>query len=229
MRKNLLLVIDPQNDFCLPDGALYVPGAENDMARLATFVAKNCSAISQIIVSVDTHHVLDISHLYYWRDSNGGVPAPYTQITYKSVEAGEWIPCFNAEKAKQYLKELEEQGEFPHVIWPEHCIAGSTGAAVTDVLMNEMKNWERKAGKHFTIVEKGLNDSTEMFGVFRANIPDPADKSTMENKPLIEQIARYDTIYIAGEAKSHCVANSIKQLFGYPDIMKKLVILEECI
>ena len=26
-----LLIIDPQNDFCDPSGALYVGGAENDM------------------------------------------------------------------------------------------------------------------------------------------------------------------------------------------------------
>ncbi len=30
-----LLVIDPQNDFCDPSGALFVPGAPTDVARLA--------------------------------------------------------------------------------------------------------------------------------------------------------------------------------------------------
>ena len=29
-----LLAIDCQNDFCDPGGALYVPGAENDMSQL---------------------------------------------------------------------------------------------------------------------------------------------------------------------------------------------------
>ena len=30
-----LVAIDPQNDFCSPHGSLYVPGAEEDMKRLA--------------------------------------------------------------------------------------------------------------------------------------------------------------------------------------------------
>lgn len=29
--KTVLLVVDMQNDFCLPSGSLYVPGAEKDV------------------------------------------------------------------------------------------------------------------------------------------------------------------------------------------------------
>ena len=36
-----LLAIDCQNDFCDPGGALYVPGAEDDMTRLGTFIARD--------------------------------------------------------------------------------------------------------------------------------------------------------------------------------------------
>ena len=36
-----LLAIDCQNDFCDPGGALYVPDAEDDMSRLATFIARD--------------------------------------------------------------------------------------------------------------------------------------------------------------------------------------------
>lgn len=38
MQKIHLLIIDPQNDFCSPDGSLYVHGAEQDMQRLADFI-----------------------------------------------------------------------------------------------------------------------------------------------------------------------------------------------
>ena len=33
-----LLVIDPQNDFCDPNGSLFVPGADEDIKRLAEMV-----------------------------------------------------------------------------------------------------------------------------------------------------------------------------------------------
>ena len=38
MRKNALLLIDVQNDFCDPNGALFVPGAEEDSKRTAEFI-----------------------------------------------------------------------------------------------------------------------------------------------------------------------------------------------
>ena len=37
-KKVHLLVIDPQNDFCDPNGALCVAGADGDMKRLADMV-----------------------------------------------------------------------------------------------------------------------------------------------------------------------------------------------
>ncbi len=48
MKKNALLIIDPQNDFCNPGdttesnkGSLYVDGAEKDMLRLANWIKQN--------------------------------------------------------------------------------------------------------------------------------------------------------------------------------------------
>ena len=35
-------------------------------------------------------------------------------------------------------------------------------------------------------------------------------------------------IWLAGEAKSHCVANTLRQLFDYPEVVQRLVILEDC-
>lgn len=235
INNNLLLIIDPQNDFCQPTGALYVPGAEYDMQRLARLISHDYLTVKEIIVSLDNHHVINVSHPSYWRagvevdrQQDGVYPQPFTSITYSEVCEGKWIPRFESQKAMLYLKQLEEQGEFPHIIWPEHCIIGSIGAAITDVLLTELKNWERKRGIPYQVVSKGMCPQTEMFGIFRANIPDPCDQSTAENVALINKLALFDTIYVAGEAKSHCVANSIKQLFGYPDIIKKLVVLEDC-
>ena len=42
-----LLAIDCQNDFCDPDGALYVPGAENDMTHLAGTYRSNRESSAQ--------------------------------------------------------------------------------------------------------------------------------------------------------------------------------------
>ncbi len=42
-----ILIIDPQNDFCDKNGALFVPGADDDMIRLAGMIRRlkdKCSA-----------------------------------------------------------------------------------------------------------------------------------------------------------------------------------------
>ena len=36
-----LMIIDPQNDFCLKNGSLSVPGADKDMERLAKMIENN--------------------------------------------------------------------------------------------------------------------------------------------------------------------------------------------
>ncbi len=47
-----LLVIDPQNDFCeLPGAALPVPGALDDMRRLAAFVREAAGSLADLIVT----------------------------------------------------------------------------------------------------------------------------------------------------------------------------------
>ena len=49
-----LLIIDPQIDFCDPArGALYVPGAEHDMRRLAQMVVRLKDKIDDIHVTLD--------------------------------------------------------------------------------------------------------------------------------------------------------------------------------
>jgi len=46
-----LFIIDPQVDFCSPDGALYVPGADKDMERLADFISKQSPMIDYYLIS----------------------------------------------------------------------------------------------------------------------------------------------------------------------------------
>ena len=54
--KIILLIIDPQIDFH-PGGSLAVAGANEDSERIATFIASNQQIISEIYVTLDSHHV----------------------------------------------------------------------------------------------------------------------------------------------------------------------------
>ena len=225
--NTLLLIIDMQNDFCRPDGALYVNGAERDVERLAEFISSHEDKVHHIIMTQDNHHVIDISHPCFWEDRNGNPPAPYTSISSEDVQNGLWIPRFRRDEAVEYVKNLEKQGEFPHVIWPEHCIIGSFGAAIVNEIMEPVKNWARR-GQYFDMVIKGTNPLTEHFGALMANIPIKESPETQLNKELVNKLYLYDKILIAGEAKSHCVATSVKQILNIDGFASKLVILEDC-
>lgn len=216
-----------QNDFCSPEGALYVNGAEQDLKNVASFIAKQSSLIDHIILTQDNHHVIDISHPYFWTDKNGNYPQAFTTISADDVNSNKWRAGYYKEEAINYINELYKQGEYPHIIWPEHCIVGSKGAAIADELMVAIIDWSHK-GRFFELIQKGLNPITEHFGALRANIPNSKDPSTMLNTSLIESLHKYNRILIAGEAKSHCVANTIKQICESEGLAQKLIILEDC-
>jgi nicotinamidase/pyrazinamidase len=229
LMKNAFLIIDAQFDFCHPNGALFVPGAEQDIDRIATLIQKCPDQIDHIVVTLDTHHILDIAPPLFWQDADGKYPNPFTQITGAEVDAGRWIPRFSAEKARQYVHALEAGSQFTHFIWPEHCLIGSRGAALHDTLLDALKGWSHQRNRDYVAVPKGLYPLTEHFGVFRAQVPDSAIPETQLNTALITDLARFDAIYLMGEAKSHCVANSLKQLLDFaPDIIPKLTVVTDC-
>ncbi len=227
-KKNAFLIIDAQYDFCNPKGALFVPGAVEDVQRLSQLVRQQGEGIDHIVVTLDTHPVIDISHPSFWQDRQGKFPSPFTQITAEEVKNGRWTPRFESEKALQYLENLEIQGEFLHFIWPEHCLWGSRGAALDDTLLEALRHWTR-SGKNYHAVIKGTNPLTEHFGIFRAQIPIDTAPETQLNRPLLEELSDYEHVYLAGEAKSHCVATSLKQTLDFaPELAKKLIVIEDC-
>lgn len=227
MSKIALLVIDGQNDFCKPTGSLFVPGAEKDMERLAKFVTEHKSEIDFIGLTMDSHQVIDISHPSFWEDKDGNPPSPFTIITASDVESGKWTPRYAPQEALRYIQVLESQGEYPHCIWPEHCIIGTEGAAIVKELMDAVKDWARQ-GKFFQVVTKGTYPLTEHFGAFRANVPVVGHPETQLNQNLVQKLETYQKIYFAGEAKSHCVANTLKQALEFPSLASKFIILEDC-
>lgn len=225
--STLLFIIDMQNDFCRPSGSLYIPNAEHDVQRLCGLIAAKGSSIHAMVLTQDNHQVVNIAHACFWRNANGEQPALFTNITHSDVEGGKWTPIHNKAEVLSYLRQLEEQGEYAHTIWPEHCIAGSEGAAIVPQLMHEVMSWAREQGKLYTIVHKGTYPYAEHFGAFRANVQHPQQHDTQLNRQLLEQLANHTHIWLAGEARSHCVANTIKQLFEFPELVKKLVIVDD--
>lgn len=234
MTTNHLLIIDPQNDFVAAQGALHVPGAESDMQRLADFMRRHGKQLDDIHVTLDSHREVDIAHPLFWVDSQGNHPAPFTTITADDLACGRWhtrLPGWQ-ERAAAYVKALKDQGRYQLMIWPPHCIIGSWGHAVYPEISDALRTWERD---HFAIVNyvtKGSNIWTEHYSAVKAEVEDPADPSTQLNTALIDllQDPGVGRIFIAGEALSHCVANTIRDIadqFGQENV-RKFVLLQDC-
>lgn len=238
-----LLVIDPQKDFMDDrDSALPVPGANGDMTRLAAMIERLGSNLTDIHVTLDAHRVIDVAHPGLWRGRDGRPPAPFTIISAGDIEAGVWRPQPDGAKPAMlggqtlgayklvYTRELSRHGNYPLMIWPEHCLIGTPGHAMHTGLASSVHAWERATVVNANMITKGINLFTEHYGALMAELPLASDPSTGLNTALLSRLKQADLIAVAGEALSHCVKASIDQIVAHigDAHIKKLHILTDC-
>jgi nicotinamidase-related amidase len=243
-----LLIVDPQNDFCdIPVAdqaadamngggtlgpALPVTGADDDMKRLATFINRVGSKLTDIHVTLDSHHPVDIAHPTWWTNDRGEAPAPFTVVTSRDIAAGIWRarnPQVQ-ERSRQYVEQLDAAQRYALVVWPEHCLMGHWGHNVHAAVAQALDAWARNKLTVVDYIIKGPNPFTEHYSAVRAEVPDPTDPATLLNARLIHALASADTVIVAGEALSHCVAHTLRDIadhFG-EDNIRKLVLLTDC-
>lgn len=219
-----LLVIDPQEDFCNPhSGALFVAGADADISRIADLLHLPFAAVH---VTLDTHHLLDIAHPLWWRDASGTPPAPFTVID----DLAHWHTANPAHQARSeaYVAALQRHGRYPLCIWPPHCLIGSAGHAVATELFSALCTWEARTQQSVNFVRKGENPFTEHYSAIAADVPDPTDPATLPNQALLTALSGADEILVCGEAGSHCVANTVRDLVSHGISAHKLTLLTDC-
>lgn len=231
MEKLELLIIDPQNDFSdAPDATLPVPGALADAKRLTKLITRLNDRIDDIHVTLDTHQLVDIAHPVFWVDSRGEHPQPFTQISIEDVGNGRWRP-FNPQfrqRALAYVNSLAENARYELTIWPPHCLVGNWGHNIMGPVAQALRDWETGFAR-VDFVTKGHNPWTEHYSAVQADVPDPEDPTTLLNTRLIETLENADIIVLSGQALSHCVANTVRDIadsFGDESI-GKLVLLED--
>lgn len=252
-----LVVIDPQNSFCKPvpqneqqekhDGELFVPGAWEDMDRVAKMVIRLGKKIQQIHVTMDSHHQWHIAHPCWFKDDKGNSPTPFTLMRNEkgviigsqfdangnSHDVGEFTPALYGDTYKwtyKYLSELSTGGRYPHVIWPYHCLIGTSGHNIVQPLADAIFEWEKTSRQTANKITKGSCREVEHFSAVRAEVPFPEDPSTQLNTDFITMLAhKADIVLIAGEALSHCVANTFRDIAKElgPDFVRKCVLLED--
>lgn len=105
----------------------------------------------------------------------------------------------------KYTKELEAKGRFQLTIWPEHCIVGSKGHAVVDEINDSLQLWAKETQRTVQYIQKAQNRFTEMYSGIEAEVVMEDDDMTRTNKELLSRLKIADQLIICGQAKSHCV------------------------
>ena len=223
----LFIGIDVQQDF-MDGGALGVPGAHGDVERMTRFIYNNMDKISNIAVSIDTHTPHQIFHPCWWIDENGNNPAPYTPITLADLDSGKWRAVIHPIESRDYVEHLEKDGKKTLCVWSYHCIQGTTGCALENQFSNMIYFHSVAKRYAFQPIVKGQDPLSEMYGIIKPEY----DTKGYINIKFLNKIEQYDKIVIAGEAKSHCVMESIKQILEHyetrPEVTKKIYILDDC-
>jgi nicotinamidase/pyrazinamidase len=232
-----VVCIDVQNDFTNPNGSLFVKGGDENAKRSAKMLERLVDKISDVHLTMDSHHKVDVSHPCFFLDENGNQPPPFTGVvldgdqmqflnymTGGKTHARTRVPSAR-DRVIKYLKALTATQRYPHTIWPEHCLIGDEGHNLNSALAAAVHHWEEKRFALSNVVTKGSNPWTEHFSAVKAEVPDPEDASTQINRPLIETLESADMVVWVGEALSHCLANTFRDVvanFSDPSFIKKM-------
>lgn len=232
-RRTLLLLVDPQVDFIHTDGSLSVPGAVEDTRRTIEWLYDHTGEVTTIAASFDTHTPMQIFYPGWWIAPDGSRPQPYTLITPQDVDSGRWQPTVEKEWSVRYVHQLDEQAKKVLTIWPYHTMLGTPGHAMTPALYEAVAYHAaaRQTAPEFLV--KGTIPKTEHYSMLEPEVKVPEAPNGTLNMAFIELIAGYDRVYIAGQAKSHCVLETTRSLVNHfaetrPDIIRKWRVLMDC-
>jgi nicotinamidase-related amidase len=223
----LVIGIDVQKDF-MEKGSLAVPNSHGDVERFTRWIYNNLDNISKIAVSIDTHIPHQIFHPCWWIDKNGVNPPPFTPITLDDLDNGNWLAVIDPVKSRRYVEGLKKAGNKDLFIWTYHCIQGTEGCALENQFANIVYFWEVAKKSVPLRLVKGQDPYSEMYGIIKPEF----DEKGYINTGFLNAIEKYDKVVIGGEASSHCVMESIRQILDYYnnriDVTSKIYILEDC-
>jgi len=222
-RRVGLLLVDCQNTFCTPGFELFVPGAPDDNRRLCEFVYRNLAAITQIIPTLDTHRAMQIFHAAWLVDARGRHPQPYTVVSTYEVERGIWRAADPEEQGhlERYVRALAERGRYRLTVWPYHAMLGGIGHALVSAVEEAIFFHSIARSSLAAFQVKGEDPRVEHYSVLGPEV------GGRRNEALIELLASFDAVVIAGQAKSHCVAWTVEDLLQ--DISaERVYLLEDC-
>lgn len=250
--KTELVLIDVQNTFCLPGFELFVGGrngiaAIEDNKRLQDFIYQNIPWISGITATMDTHSAFQIFHPAFFVNRHGAHPEPFTDIHVDDLINGVWkfnddiadqfgiSPQYGQARVLHYAESLARKGKYALTIWPYHAMLGGIGHSLVPAIEQAIffHSIARYAPADITI--KGRSPFTENYSALSPEVLFDMEKQSLgiPDNMIFNKLKQCDRMIITGQAKSHCVAWTISDLFDQimgedQTLAKKVFILEDC-
>lgn len=225
--------IDAQIGFCTPGASLFVPGAVEDMQRTLGWLYGNLDRITKLVFSLDTHRVFQIFHPAWWVNDDGEHPAPFTPITASDVRDRKWRPVLHPDESLEYVTKLEATGKYVLTIWPYHALLGGVSHALVPSLMEAAIFHSLVRSTQASFETKGTQPLTENYSVLSPEVREVGGESVGTfNATLFEMLMGFDRVYVFGQAKSHCVLSTLRDMQEQiakvdPKLMSKVWILED--
>ncbi len=231
-QRKLLLLVDAQVDFVHADGALSVLGAVDDTRRTVEWIYRHAGELTTIAASLDSHVPIQIFFPTWWIDGDGNHPEPYTAIHSADVERGRWRPVYDPEWSTEYVEQLEQHSKKELMIWPYHVLIGTVGHSLMPALYEAIAFHTAARQSQPVFLAKGSIPKTEHYSILEPEVKVPEAPLGSLNTEFLRMMATYDRIYIVGQAKSHCVLETVSSMMRYfrdrPDIIARMRVLMDC-
>lgn len=180
-QTDALIIVDAQFDF-LPGGALGVKDGDKIIAPILDMIHK----FSTVVATQDWHPTHHISFASSLKDATTGEPAkPFTTVQIPmSADGG-----------------MTLGGSREQALWPDHCVAGSMGAALVNSIANNP----------FVslVLRKGTNVDTDSYSAFRENV-NPIGKRPPTGLADYLRAREITRVFVVGLAFDFCVAWTAK-------------------
>lgn len=231
-QRVMLLLVDPQIDFIFQEGTLCVPGAVADTQRTIEWIYRNAGELTSISASLDSHTTFQIFYPTWWGNDKGEHPAPFTSITSDDIRKGTWRPLVDPAWSLRYVEDLEKGGKYSLMIWPYHTMIGTPGQSLVPALSEAIIYHSAARHAQPTWLIKGSIPQTENYSILEPEVKVPKHPLGGVNTAFLDTLGKYDLVYVAGQAKSHCVLSTMRSIIHYfsgqPQIVAKLRFLIDC-